>query len=82
MPFLYWNLIIYSKSRGLDYFDLGGYDKEAKEGEKTYAINKFKERFGGDITEQPFYTTNIKYPFLRLLLRRFNFIKRIYNKSK
>ena len=39
MPFLYWNLIIYSKSQGLKYFDLGGYDREAREGEKTRNIN-------------------------------------------
>ena len=44
MPFLYWNFILYSKSLGLSYFDIGGYDNEAREGEKTWNINKFKNR--------------------------------------
>jgi len=81
MPFLYWNLILFSKNLGKKYFDLGGYDKEAKEGEKTYNINKFKERFGGTITEQPIYSTNWRYPFLRKLIRKFKFLKNLYNKK-
>lgn len=78
MPFLYWNLILHSKSLGLDYFDLGGYDKEAKEGSKMYNINKFKERFNGDIVEQPIYSTSSTYPFLRRLLKNMLFLKRLY----
>ena len=81
MPFLYWNIIKYSKNFNLDFFDLGGYDKEAKRGHKTYNINKFKERFGGQIVEQPMYSTNWAYPFLRHLLKRFVFVKKIYEKK-
>ena len=80
MPFLYWQLILYSKSLGLNCFDLGGYDKDAKEGEKTYNINKFKERFGGEIVEQSIYSTNWKYPALRYVLRKFKFLKKLYKK--
>lgn len=80
MPFLYWNLILFSKSLNLNYFDLGGYDKEAKTGEKTHNINKFKERFGGEITEQPIFSTNWKYPFFRSILRTFKFLKKMYKK--
>ncbi|MFA6023170.1 MAG: peptidoglycan bridge formation glycyltransferase FemA/FemB family protein [Candidatus Pacearchaeota archaeon] len=75
MPFLYWNLIKYSKSLNLNYFDLGGYDKEAKEGDKTYNINKFKERFGGNVSEQPIFSTNKKYLFLRNILKKIKAIK-------
>lgn len=81
MPFLYWNIILYSKSQGFDYFDLGGYDKEAGEGEKTYKINKFKERFGGEVIKQPIYATNWKYPFLRSILKKFRFMKGWYSKG-
>lgn len=69
MPFLYWNLIKYSKAQGMNFFDLGGHDIEAKIGDKTYNINKFKENFGGSIVEQPFYSSNLKYPILRRLLK-------------
>lgn len=81
MPFLYWNLILYSKSKNLNYFDLGGFDKEAKKGDKTYNINKFKERFGGNIVEQPIYSTNWKYPLLRNVLKNLKSLKNIYRKS-
>jgi lipid II:glycine glycyltransferase (peptidoglycan interpeptide bridge formation enzyme) len=80
MPFLYWNLILYSKYINLYKFDLGGYDKEARHGEKTYNINKFKERFGGEITEQPIFSTNSKYSGLRQILKKYHFMKGWYKK--
>lgn len=81
MPFLYWKMIIFSKMLGKKYFDLGGYDAEAKVGEKLYNVNKFKENFGGKITEQPFYSTNYKYPLIRGLMKRFRILKKIYSKK-
>ena len=80
MPFLYWNMIRYSKSLGLDYLDLGGYDKESKKGEKTYNINKFKERFGGEVKEQPIYATNWKYPFLRGVYKKIKFARSLFGR--
>jgi len=80
ITFLYWNLIKISKEIGKKYFDLGGYDMEAHPGEKTYNINKFKERFGGTIIEQPIYSTNWKYPFFRKLMKKFKIIKKFYKK--
>ncbi len=68
MPFLYWNLILYSKEQGFDYLDLGGYDKEAKKGSKLYLVNQFKERFGGKLTQQRIYTPSLTYVLLRKLL--------------
>lgn len=61
MPFLYWNLMLFAKSSGLKYLDFGGYDLESKPGDKTYHINKFKERFGGEVVEQPIYSTSRRY---------------------
>lgn len=81
MPFLYWNLIKYVKSTGRKYFDLGGYDKEARKGDKTFNINKFKERFGGEIVEQPVYSTSKKYFLLRKILKKFKFMKGAYKKE-
>ncbi|MEI6732220.1 MAG: peptidoglycan bridge formation glycyltransferase FemA/FemB family protein, partial [archaeon] len=81
MPFLYWSLISYSKKRGLNYFDLGGFDREAKEGEKTHSINKFKERFGGKVVLQPIYATNWKYKLFRRILKRVRFMKGAYTKK-
>ena len=78
MPFLYWNLILYSKEKELDFFDLGGYDLEANKGDKTYNINKFKQRFGGKVMEQPIYSPNKKYPFLRFLSKKLKQIKQFF----
>ncbi len=82
MPFLYWNLILYSKSLNLNYFDLGGYDNEARKGEKTWNINKFKERFGGEVKEQPIYASNWKYGFFRYLMKKSGSIKGMYKKNE
>jgi len=80
MPFLYWNIIKYCKNLSLRYFDLGGFDAEAKEGDKTYRINKFKERFGGKVVEQYISSTNFKYPLFRRIYRYYkNFFKKTKN---
>lgn len=81
MPLLYWEIILFAKNSGLEFIDLGGYDSEARVGEKTYNINKFKERFGGKIVEQPFYSTNWRYAFIRALLKNLRFVKSFYKKD-
>jgi lipid II:glycine glycyltransferase (peptidoglycan interpeptide bridge formation enzyme) len=81
MPLLYWKFIVLSKMKGMEYFDLGGYDSNAKNGSKLYNVNKFKERFGGEIVEQPIYSTNCKYPFIRSLMRWFGFLRKLYRKD-
>lgn len=80
MSFLYWNLILFSKKADKKYFDMGGYDIEAKIGDKMYSINKYKENFGGFIKEQSIYATNWTYPFVRLLMKKMRFIKKLYKK--
>ncbi|PIN90884.1 hypothetical protein COU60_00890 [Candidatus Pacearchaeota archaeon CG10_big_fil_rev_8_21_14_0_10_34_76] len=82
MPFLYWNLILYSKSSGMKYFDFGGYDVDARKGDKLYNINKFKERFGGKITPQLIFSTSLFYASLRNLSKKSKLLRRIYEKTK
>lgn len=81
MPFLYWRLMINAKEQGLRYFDLGGYDVGAKKGDKLYNINKFKERFGGRVIEQPIYATHGRYVSMRKVLGAFRFMKQWYRKE-
>lgn len=81
MPFLYWNMILDAKKSGFLLFDLGGYDADAKEGEKTANINKFKERFGGTIVEQPVFSTNMKYSIIRKILPHVRSMKKMYKKG-
>lgn len=82
MPFLYWNAILYSKKIGKKFIDLGGYDKEASQEDKTYEVSKFKEGFGGKIVAQPVYSTNWRYVFIRRQMRWLKPLKKIYVKEK
>jgi len=82
MPFLYWKVILSSKELGKEFIDLGGFDKEAKSGDKTYNINKFKQRFGGEIVAQPIYATNWRYVFIRKQMHWLRSLKKIYHKEK
>lgn len=75
MPFLYWNMILESKSRKLSFFDLGGYDNEAKKDSKMHNINKFKERFGGKVVDYPIYSPSSKYSILRKVYKIWKNIK-------
>ena len=81
MPFLYWELIKYAKSLGLQKFDLGGYDTHAPKGSKIARINSFKERFGAELVEQPIYTNAAKYSFIRSLMQRASFLSVMYHKE-
>ena len=42
-----------AKSRGLRFFDFGGYANNVQEGDQLYAINKFKEAFRGELVNYP-----------------------------
>lgn len=77
-----WEAIAYLRRTGRKCLDMGGYDAEAKEGDKTYHINKFKERFGAKVVEQPIYATDKKYISLRKVLKKFRFMKGWYKKGK
>lgn len=81
MPFVYWRIMLEVKEQGLNYIDLGGYDVMAKPGDKLYNINKFKERFGGRVVEQPVFATHGRYVSLRKVLGAFRFMKQWYKKE-
>jgi len=78
---IYWEIIKIGKHLKKKWFDLGGYDLEAKAGEKAYNINKFKERFGGQIVEQPIYTPNWRYYIARKIMQKMHFFKKIFIKK-
>ncbi|MBI3334507.1 GNAT family N-acetyltransferase [Candidatus Pacearchaeota archaeon] len=81
MPYLYWQLMLFAKQHGMRYFDLGGYDVGARPGDKLYNINKFKERFGGRVVEQPIYATHGRYVSMRKVLGAFKFMRSWYRKE-
>ncbi len=64
---LYWEAIKFAKEQGYSKFDLGGYVPDAKEGDAIYGVNKFKEKWGGELTYRDVYTKNP----LKLLRRIF-----------
>ncbi|MBU2562085.1 MAG: peptidoglycan bridge formation glycyltransferase FemA/FemB family protein [Nanoarchaeota archaeon] len=72
---LYWNLIRWSKKKDFKIFDLGGYQLNAKKGDKLYEINRFKLRWGGEIKKYPLYSKNPLYILGRKIIRNFSFIK-------
>ena len=73
---LYWHIVEWSKRNNYQIFDLGGYQLKAKEGSKLYEINKFKERWGGEIKRYYIYSKNPLYIIGRRIIRNFPKIKR------
>lgn len=82
MNLLYWEMIKYCKENDKKLIDLGGYMPDAKPGSKMENINRFKENFGGQVVEQPSFTTSKKYVWMFNLVKKFNFLKRLYKKEK
>lgn len=79
---LYWAIIIYGKKKGYKIFDLGGYQLNAKKGSKLYEINRFKERWGGEIVTYYIYSKNPLYILGRKMIRRFPLIKALRDKLR
>ncbi|MCS6992153.1 MAG: GNAT family N-acetyltransferase [Chitinophagales bacterium] len=46
---LFHHAFLKAASMGLQTFDFGGYDQQARPGSQTFAINRFKEGFGGSL---------------------------------
>ncbi len=76
-PLVYWRIIEISKGLKKDWLDLGGFDLESNKGSKTYLINKFKERLGGEVVPQNVYTFDLKYLVVRTLAQKFGWIKKL-----
>ena len=79
---LYWNFIEYGKNNGFKIFDLGGYQLKAPKGSKLYEINKFKERWGGQIIKYHIYSNNPLYVLGRKIIRNFPIAKKIRDKLR
>ena len=62
---LIWSIIEWGQKSGFDYFDLGGYETNARKNSIKYKINKFKLSFG-EKKDFYLYTNSKSY----LLLRR------------
>jgi lipid II:glycine glycyltransferase (peptidoglycan interpeptide bridge formation enzyme) len=82
MNLLYWEMIKQCKKENKKLIDLGGYAESAREGSKMGNINRFKENFGGSIVEQPVFSTSKKYALLSGIVKKFQFLKKLYKKEK
>jgi lipid II:glycine glycyltransferase (peptidoglycan interpeptide bridge formation enzyme) len=79
---LYWALIYWAKKEGYEFFDLGGYQLKALEGSKLYEVNRFKERWGGQIFRYYIYSSNPFYILGRKIIRNFPIAKKIRDKIR
>jgi lipid II:glycine glycyltransferase (peptidoglycan interpeptide bridge formation enzyme) len=79
---LYWHIIEWGKKNNCPIFDLGGYQLNAKEGSKLYEINRFKERWGGEIKRYYVYSRNPLYILGRKIIRNFPGVKKTREKIK
>jgi lipid II:glycine glycyltransferase (peptidoglycan interpeptide bridge formation enzyme) len=70
---LYWHMIKWGKNKKYKKCDLGGYQLEARKGSKLYSVNRFKERWGGQIKRRPIYSYNLFYILGRKLIRKSRF---------
>lgn len=58
--YLFHELFIMAKIQGYKYFDMGGYNRFAKESDQIYSINQFKRGFSEDIVD---YAPQIEFVF-------------------
>lgn len=79
---LYWYLIKWGKTNGFKIFDLGGYQLNAKPGNKLYNINRFKERWGGEIKIYYIYSYNPFYILGRKLIRNSKLARWLWDRIK
>lgn len=79
---LYWHLMEYGKEKGMKQFDLGGYQLNAGKGSKLYEINRFKERWGGEIVKYKIHSKNPFYILGRKIIRTFPFAKKLWDRMK
>ena len=79
---LYWCMILWAKRKGYKYFDLGGYQLDANPEDKLYHINRFKERWGGEIKTYHIHSKNPLYILGRKAIRKSSTAKKIWDKIK
>jgi lipid II:glycine glycyltransferase (peptidoglycan interpeptide bridge formation enzyme) len=79
---LYWNILKWSKENGFEIFDLGGYQENARKGDKLYEINRFKQRWGGEIKRINIYSKNFLWIIGRKLIRNSRILWELNNKIR
>ncbi|MBU0957644.1 MAG: peptidoglycan bridge formation glycyltransferase FemA/FemB family protein [Nanoarchaeota archaeon] len=79
---LYWKIIEWGKKNNYNIFNLGGYQLNTKKGDKLYEINRFKERWGGEIKKYYIDSKNPFYILGRKIIRNFSPVKKIRDKIK
>jgi len=79
---LYWEIIEWGKQNNYSVFDLGGYQLNTERGDKLYEVNRFKERWGGEIRKYEVSSKNPFYILGRKVIRKFHFVKKIRDKIK
>jgi hypothetical protein len=77
---LYWGLIKWGKEKNFKIFDLGGYQLEASG--HLSGVNKFKERWGGEIKKYDVYSKNPFYILGRKVIRNVPLVKAVREKIK
>ena len=80
--FIYWNLILWAKNNGFKIVDLGGYQLGTKVGDKLYYVNKFKEKWGGEIKMIPVYSKNPLYILGRKAIIKSRICKWLLDRAK
>ncbi len=79
---LYWNILKWSKENGFEIFDLGGYQENAVKGDKLYEINRFKQRWGGEIKRIDIYSKNFLWIIGRKLIRNSRILWKLNSKIR
>ena len=69
--FLQWKAILFSKQRGCNHYNFGGYRYELTETDKFYSIQEFKLKFGAFIEDGYHFThkINLRYDVYQSLIR-------------
>lgn len=70
----FYDAMILAKSRGLKYFDFGGYANNVKEGDQLYSINRFKDGFSGELVVYPKTLLIYTIPIVKTF---YNFYRRL-----
>jgi lipid II:glycine glycyltransferase (peptidoglycan interpeptide bridge formation enzyme) len=79
---LYWDMIRWGKENNYKLFDLGGYQLNTKHGDKLYHVNRFKERWGGEIKTYSIYSYNPIKIIGRKVIRNSKVARKIWNQIK
>jgi len=77
--FLYWYLILYIKSLGAKFCDLGGYQEKPKD--NLIGVNRFKEMWGGQIHRDEI-EGNVLKMIGRKAFRNIPLVRKVVNKIK